>query len=169
MSSTGTLTLLAQYKHWADQLLFDNLAELPPEELARERAGPLPSLIGILNHVYVIDRIWQGHMLERDHGYKSRMEIVYPGLAELRGAQEEIDRWFVAWTREQTPESLDRPLAFRFLSGNSGVMSAGEMFLHVVNHATFHRGWVTQLLFEVPAHPPVTDLCVYLTEPRQAG
>jgi len=50
-------------------------------------------------------------------------------------------------------------------------MTAGAMLLHVVNHATYHRGWLVQMYFEIPAMPPLTDLCVYLTEgqARPAG
>ena len=53
---------------------------------------------------------------------------------------------------------------FVFVSGNPGSMPAGSMLLHVVNHATYHRGWLVQMYFEIPAMPPLTDLSVYLTE-----
>lgn len=164
MINPSTATMLARYNRWADQVLFDSLAALPPNELVKERAGPLKSIIGILNHVYVIDRIWQGHVLGRDHGHQSRMEVPHPDFINLRNAQEEINEWFLSWTAQQTDGSLSRELEFKFLSGQSGVMTTGSMFLHTVNHATFHRGWITQLYFEIPAVPPVTDLCVYLTE-----
>ena len=36
--------------------------------------------------------------------------------------------------------------------------------MHVVNHASYHRGWVVQMYFEIPAMPPVTDMPVYLRE-----
>ena len=40
------------------------------------------------------------------------------------------------------------------------------MFLHVVNHKTYHRGWVSQMFFEFGAKPPETDLSVYVTQPE---
>ncbi|MBU3057390.1 DinB family protein [Pseudomonas indica] len=164
MINPSTAILFAQYKRWADQMLFTSLSELPSEELTKERPGPLKNFIGILNHVYVIDRIWQANILQHAHGHKSRMEILHPTLADLRRAQEDMNEWFVCWAKQQTDDSLARALDFHFLSGQAGVMTVGTMFLHVANHATFHRGWITQLYFEIPAPPPVTDLCVYLTE-----
>ena len=49
-------------------------------------------------------------------------------------------------------------------SGYDTKMSAGAMLLHVVNHASYHRGWVIQMYFEIPAMPPMTDLPIYLRE-----
>lgn len=43
-------------------------------------------------------------------------------------------------------------------------MSAGAMLLHVVNHASYHRGWVIQMYFDIPAMPPMTDLPIFLRE-----
>lgn len=164
MINPQTASMLAHYKGWADQLLYDSLAALPAEEIVKQRAGPLKSILNILNHVYVVDRIWQAHLLRGEHGIKSRMEIPFPDPLELRQAQEAMNAWFVTWAAQQTEASLGEAWEFAFLSGQRGVMSAGSMFLHAVNHATFHRGWITQLFFEIPAPPPVTDLCVYLTE-----
>lgn len=159
-----TAVLLAQYKRWADHELFRSLSELSLDELTKERPGPLKNFIGILNHVYVIDSTWQANILQQEHGYKSRMETPYPTFAGLRQAQEEMNEWFISWAKQQTQESLSQAVDFHYLSGKAGVMSVGEMFLHIANHATFHRGWITQLYFEIPAPPPVTDLCVYLTD-----
>jgi hypothetical protein len=42
------------------------------------------------------------------------------------------------------------------------------MFLHVINHKTYHRGWVSEMFFDVGATPPETDLSVFLTERQRA-
>ncbi len=43
-------------------------------------------------------------------------------------------------------------------------MSRGEMIAHVVNHATYHRGFVADMMYQVPAMPPATDLPVFLRD-----
>ena len=42
----------------------------------------------------------------------------------------------------------------------------GEILLHVVNHTSYHRGFVADLFYQVPGgvRPPTTDLPVYLRE-----
>lgn len=164
MLNPATATLLAGYKQWADRVFFDSLATLPREELARERPGPVSSIIAVLNHMYVVDRIWQAHLQGTDHGFRSRQEIPYPQLAELWAAQQEVDDWYVAWAAEQSEASLARNIDFHFVSGNPGSMTAGAILLHVINHMGYHRGWLVQMYFQIPAMPPMTDLSIYCTE-----
>jgi uncharacterized damage-inducible protein DinB len=43
-------------------------------------------------------------------------------------------------------------------------MTRSAILLHVVTHATYHRGWVVEMFFQVPAKSPTTDLSVYMQE-----
>ncbi|QRY77277.1 DinB family protein [Pseudomonas sp. PDNC002] len=164
MINAATANLFAQYKRWADHAFLEGLAGLPAGELSRERAGPMKTMIATLNHVYVVDRIWRAHLEGREHGFQSRQEIPFPSFEELRLAQEESDDWYVAWAAMQTDASLNRSVDFRFVSGMQGSMTAGAMLMHVVNHGSYHRGWLVQMCFEIPAMPAMTDLSIYLTE-----
>ncbi|NUU37849.1 DinB family protein [Pseudomonas sp. C2B4] len=164
MINVRTARLLADYKQWANQRLFDNLAQLPPGEVEKERAGIFKNMVGTLNHIYVVDCLWQAHLEGRGHGFTTSHDLVYPVLSDLRSAQQEVDHWYCNWASRQTDVSLDRPVRFTFISGESGTMSAGAMLMHVVNHASYHRGWIIQMYFEIPAMPPMTDLPIYLRE-----
>lgn len=53
-------------------------------------------------------------------------------------------------------------VAFRLVCGDAGTMTRAEILMHIVNHATYHRGWVSDLFFQVPAKPPTTDWNVFL-------
>ncbi|UBM27077.1 DinB family protein [Pseudomonas sp. p1(2021b)] len=164
MINLPTTRMLTQYKRWADQLFFKSLAQLAPDELERPRAGPMKTMIATLNHMYVVDRIWQAHLQGSEHGFTSRQAMPHPQLDALWQAQHEVNEWFVDWGTAQTQASLERSIDFAFVSGNRGTMTAGAMLLHVVNHGTYHRGWLVQMYFEIPAMPPMTDLSIYLTE-----
>ncbi|VVM45683.1 hypothetical protein PS645_00486 [Pseudomonas fluorescens] len=164
MINVRTARMLTDYKRWADRRLFDSLAALPPGEVNKERVSVFKNMIGTLNHIYVVDCIWQAHLQGRHHGFETSHDLLHPHLPELRLAQNDIDQWYCKWTARQTDASLDHPVEFAFVSGERGTMSAGAMLMHVVNHASYHRGWVIQMYFEIPAMPPVTDLPVYLRE-----
>ena len=164
MITARTACLLADYKRWANQRLFDSLAQLPPGEVNKERVSVFNNMIGTLNHVYVVDCIWQAHLEGRGHGFKTSHDLLHSDLMELRLAQKAIDHWYCDWSARQTDASLNKLVEFTFVSGESGTMSAGAMLMHVVNHASYHRGWVVQMYFEIPAMPPVTDMPVYLRE-----
>jgi uncharacterized damage-inducible protein DinB len=90
--------------------------------------------------------------------------VLHPELEALAREQARIDRWYLEWAQAQTPESLGERVKFRFVSGKPGDMTRGAMFLHVVNHKTYHRGWVAQMFLDWGVNPPQTDLSVYLCE-----
>jgi len=43
-------------------------------------------------------------------------------------------------------------------------MTCGEMLLHVVNHGTYHRGLVADMMYQAGVTPPTTDLPVFLRD-----
>jgi uncharacterized damage-inducible protein DinB len=150
---------------WADQLTFDAVAALPPGEAAKGRPTLLKSIIGTLNHNYVVDLIWQAHLEGRDHGFEARDLVLHEDLPELRRAQKAINQWYIDWSERQSAQSLDEIVHFQFIGGERGAMTRGDILLHVVNHATYHRGWIAEMFFQVPARNPKTDLSVYLSNP----
>lgn len=154
---------LARYRLWADERTFDAVAALPPAELVKKRPTPLKTMIGTLNHTYLVDLIWQAHLEGRDHGFESRSLVLHEELPELWRAQQAINRWYIDWSDGQSAQSLDETVRFRFIGGERGTMTRGDILLHVVNHATYHRGWVAEMFFQVPARSPTTDLPVYLS------
>ena len=41
-------------------------------------------------------------------------------------------------------------------------MSREDILLHVVNHTTYHRGHIADMLYHLHISPPTTDLPVFL-------
>jgi len=48
-------------------------------------------------------------------------------------------------------------------------MRRGDVVFHVVNHTSYHRGFVADMFFQVPARPPLTDLPIFLRESAAAA
>ncbi|HEV8260332.1 MAG TPA: DinB family protein [Burkholderiales bacterium] len=163
MIDPETATLLANYNAWADQTLFAALEKLPEGVKYQETKTLFKSIVGTLNHTYQVDLIWQAHLCGRKHGFTSRRDILHARLENLVRAQTEANLWFIDWAKQQSSETLAESVAFQFTSGQPAQMRKGVMFLHVVNHKTYHRGWVSQMFFEFDAKPPETDLSVYMT------
>ena len=87
---------------------------------------------------------------------------------EVEKAQQEIDGWYVAWSDRVTGAELEEKVRFTFVGGDEGCMTRGEILQHIVNHTSYHRGFVAQMICEVPARPPTTDLPVFLRDVRPA-
>jgi uncharacterized damage-inducible protein DinB len=159
--------MIARYRMWADRLTFDAVAALPPGEATKERPTLFKTMVGTLNHNYVIDLIWQAHLEGREHGFTARNVVLHPELSDLWQAQQAVNRWYIDWSERQSQASLDEIVNFTFIGGEKSSMSRGDILLHVVNHATYHRGWVAEMFFQVPAKNPTTDLPVFLKRGEQ--
>lgn len=164
MITTDTARMLSRYNAWADKVMFDSVAALPPGEATKERRSLFRNIVHTLNHNYVIDVIWQCHLEGRAHGYTARNTTGHPELDELWTLQQYIDQWYIDWSDRMDDAALQEEVRFTLIGGNEGVMTRGQILLHIVNHTTYHRGFAADLFFQVPARPPLTDLPVYLRE-----
>jgi uncharacterized damage-inducible protein DinB len=166
MITTQAARMLTRYNHWANRLIFDAVAGLPPGEATRERQSLFKNMVHTLNHNYVIDLIWQAHLEGRDHGFAARNTPDHPPLEELWRKQKEVDAWYIAWSDRLSESALAGKVRFTLIGGNEGTMTRAEILLHIVNHTSYHRGFVGDLFYQVPGshRPPTTDLPVYLRE-----
>lgn len=167
MITTRAARMLTRYNAWADRMIFDAVAALPEGEAGKERKSLFKNMIHTLNHNCVIDLIWRGHLEGREHGFTARNTPGHPPLDELWRQQQAIDDWYIAWSDALSDAALDEKVNFTLIGGNPGVMTRGEILLHIVNHTTYHRGFVADLFYQVPARPPTTDLPVFLREVPQ--
>ena len=164
-----TARMLTRYNAWANRLIFDAVAALPAGEATKPRKSLFKNMVHMLNHNYVIDRIFQAHLEGRAHGYGARNTPDHPPLDELWRAQQEVDAWYIAWSDALTDAALSGKIRFTFVGGGEGAMTRNEILLHLVNHTSYHRGFVAQMFYEVPARPPTTDLPVYLRDAHAGG
>ena len=75
-----------------------------------------------------------------------------------------MDEWYIAWSDSLTDEILSEKYNVTLIGGNRVAMSREEMFLHVVNHTTYHRGFIASLFFQLKLKPPATDLSMFLQD-----
>lgn len=168
MSLTRNLRTLVRYSAWANERLFDALAALPPGEATVKRPTGFGNMVNTLNHSCVVDLIWRAHLLGKPHGFTSRITETQPSLEELRASQTGIDQWYIAYTDGLPDRALDEVVSFTFVDGGSGAMTRGDILLHVVNHKTYHRGYVADQLYQAGSRPPVMDLPVFLRDAAPA-
>jgi len=162
MSTICSAPRLTRYKRWADELIFQAVRALPEGEATKERPTLFKTMLHTLNHIYVVDLVWQAHLEGRKHGISALNVILHEDVEDLWRAQQAADEWYVALSDSLSEPALREIVEFEFIDGKPGRMSRGDILLHVVNHTTYHRGWVADLFFQVPARPPTTDFPVFL-------
>lgn len=167
MMTLRAARMLARYNQWTDQLTFEAVAALPGDEATRPRVGLFKTMVHMLNHNYVIDRVFQAHLEGRPHGFGARNTPEPPPLAELQRNQEELDAWYVAWSDKLTAEAIDEKVKFTYIGGGEGILTRGEILMHLVNHHSYHRGFVAEMFYSARHRPPTTDLTVFLRDVPQ--
>ncbi|RUL71116.1 DinB family protein [Dyella choica] len=166
MSQLRHLQMLMRYRAWADRLLFQTLANLPETSLTATQPIVFGNLLRTLNHVHCMDQVWKAHLQGVPHGFTSRNPEYCPAYDVLCTSQADIDDWYVRYAETLDEAACEEPIRFSFIGGGEGEMRRGDVLLHVINHATYHRGHVAMMMYGLSVPPPTTDLPVYL---RDAG
>ncbi|WP_416270443.1 DinB family protein (plasmid) [Burkholderia cepacia] len=153
------------YHAWANNDLFDKLETLDQEKHQVE----LDTVLRLINHYYVVARIFAAHLSGAPHSYTSDNTIETPSLGELRATVKSTDQWYLDYLQNVSSASLSEIIPFVFTDGGRGYMSREEMVTHVVLHGGYHRGEVGRILWQLSITPPWDTYAVYLhqTEPAR--
>lgn len=127
------------------------------DRLTREEGS---IMLRILDHIHVVDRIFQHHLRGLPHGFQAPRSETVPDLQALAGSTREIDDWYSAYVASLPESDFEQPVDFVFTSGKPARMRRGEIILHVCLHGTYHRGnagAVLQLKGITPSRDSITD------------
>ena len=158
------LLKFVKYKSWANEVTFSALSKISDAELYKKRDTNFKNIPSTLNHVYVVDNIFKSHLLGEIHGYSSRNTEVCPDFLELWNQQKVIDQWYINFISKLDGQSYNEIVTFEFVGDGKGEMSISEIIFHIVNHGTYHRGFVSDMMYQIPSIPPANDLTVYLRD-----
>jgi uncharacterized damage-inducible protein DinB len=156
--------MMAAYKAWASDVVFSIVAALPEGEATKPRPTLFKNMVHTLNHVHVVDQIFQAHLEGRPHGFTARNTPTHPPLDELRQSVAQLDRWYIEHVAGLSDAGLGERLDFQFVGGGPGNLSRLEILLHLVNHGTYHRGFVGDMLNQAGVNPRASDLPVFVRD-----
>jgi uncharacterized damage-inducible protein DinB len=160
MTSTEARTHI-RYTGWASRRLLDAVAQLSEEQRSAGMQVSHESIQGTLGHIHFADRIWYSRTVER---------ITLPPMAEmctweaLNGDWQTLQQQWEAWADGLTDGDMERMVAYKYMDGTPGSTPLSQVVMHLVNHATLHRGQVMAMLRQVGVKPPATDFIFYLRE-----
>lgn len=163
-TASRTLSMLMRYKAWANDIAFRSVIAIPAAEAWKERPTTFGNMVHTLNHLYVVDDIFRHHLEGRPHSYRVRNTDATPPLDALRDASRAMDAWYVAKVDGWSEADLAEVVEFEFVGGGHGAMAREEICLHLVNHSTYHRGFVGDMLKQVPYFWEANDLTVFLRD-----
>ena len=127
---------LVRYKAWADSGLHD-VVERNLERLNGEDT----KILGlILDHIHVVDRIFQHHLQGLAHEFHAPRSDGPIDFRRLADSTREIDDWYETYVWNLSERDFKEPVVFTFTNGSPARMTRGEIILHVCLHGTYHRG-----------------------------
>lgn len=127
---------LIRYKQWADGGLLDVIAA----NLDTVDAPDAEILLRILDHIFVVDQIFQYHLRGLPHAFEAPRSRNLPAFHVLASGMKGMDDWYVSHVDGLADSDFDQSLDFVFTNGSPAHMRCGEILLHVCLHGTYHRG-----------------------------
>ncbi|MFZ0519000.1 MAG: DinB family protein [Acidobacteriaceae bacterium] len=161
--SRPALLYLVDYSIWADQQLLSACAALTPEEQSRDLGSSHTGISGTLRHIYDSEHFWLGQL--RKGTLVPLSEFTNPKIYPPTPPEPDLtnlqQRWPEVWQGLHTyvatlPESdfaLD-------LHAIDWTIPRWKLLLHVVNHATLHRGQVMSMFRRLGKQPPTNDIFI---------
>ena len=148
-----------RYSTWASRKLLDAVRQLPPEDLARGVGISHGSLVGTLAHIHFADRIWYNRTVDSSEPFRMDAD-----LATLETHWPAILQKWEAWAESLDEPGLQRVAEYANTTGETFRTPVWQILLHVVNHATLHRGQAVGMIRQLGIKPPATDLMLYYRE-----
>ncbi|MEO6026472.1 MAG: DinB family protein [Candidatus Binatia bacterium] len=133
---------LVRYKQWADR----SLHEVVAPNVDRLDATDALIVLRTLDHIHVVDRIFQHHLQGLPHPFHAPRSDDSPDVQKLIDDGREVCAWYASYVWNLPAQDFDQPVDFAFTNGKPARMTRGEIVLHVCLHGTFHRGNVGILL-----------------------
>lgn len=147
---------LIEEKRWADRGLYDAVRQA----LDRLTADDASLMLRVLDHIHVVDRIFQHHLQGLPHTFQAARSAEAPKFEALADSAREVDDWYASHVSRLAIEDLEQPVDFIFTSGKPARLRRGEIILHVCLHGTYHRGNAGALLLLrgfAPSRDSITD------------
>ena len=159
---------LFAYNAWANRVCFDALGAVPPPAYLRDLKSSHGGLHGTLCHIVWAEELWLARWVARPGPAVAQGKDLAT-LAAARARWERVEterRGFVAAFPERR---LADTVVVRPTTGGEFVHPFPQMFRHVVDHSSYHRGQLVTLLRQLGIAPPHTGLIVYYRQAGQTG
>lgn len=150
------------YHVWANQTLFNRIKELSNDVYHQEIQSVFPTISKVVSHMYIVDQLWF-HIISG----KNMPEALEIDKQSGEGKDiEEMDRLFYDLSQKykevlNKQDDFGKIVVLDIPWEGKRETSLSEMVMHIVTHATYHRGNITSMLRQMGYPSVTTDLTRY--------
>ena len=147
-----------KYKQWADRRTFDAVRAINGSEHPSSAAFARQQL----NHMVRVEELFKARLLGEPAPHASTNTELVPSLDELDQRITASNLWFTCYIEQLEHSKLAQSLNFQFVDGRQGSLTRREIFFHIVNHGTYHRGAIGHALDVAGAVRPADTYTVFI-------
>jgi uncharacterized damage-inducible protein DinB len=151
---------LFAYNAWANRECFAALERVAPEAYFRDLQSSHGGLHGTLCHIVWAEELWLHRWLKRPNPAVPQGKDLTT-LVAARDRWEAIEAERLVFLAGCDAARLAGSVAVRPSSGGEYVHTFPQMFRHVVDHSSYHRGQLITLLRQVGVTPPSPGLILF--------
>lgn len=139
---------LAEYNQWANDKVCSWLEQIDEEQWTQQVVSSFDSIQKTVLHIISAEKAWVERFRKQEK--IEWLQSSYQGLKEehialWRKTSEELKKFI----EDFDENGLNKNLDFKRLNGQAFSMPYYQLFAHVVNHATYHRGQLVTMLRQV--------------------
>ncbi len=148
------------YSQWTTDRSIEAVGPLTVEERNRYIYTSHHGVLGTLVHIYQADRIWLSRLDGSPRLTLADFNETFT-LETLAVTWTKIHADLQSWAGALTDDAVTGTLKYVNIQGHPYELPVWQVILHVVNHASYHRGQITAMLRQLNHKPTVTDLAAY--------
>jgi uncharacterized damage-inducible protein DinB len=159
------LAALYDYGYWANQKLFQVMAQLTPEEFTRSVAGSYGSVRNTMVHALSAEWGWLDRCGGPERG--PRLDPAdYPTGESLLKTWHKVEAYLREFLSGLKDADLARSVEYSVGGAEPRSLPVGALLQHAVVHGVHHRGQVALLLRVLGYAPGNFDLLFYYADKR---
>jgi uncharacterized damage-inducible protein DinB len=150
---------MARYNEWMNRRLYALCAQLPTDELKRDRGAFFQSIQRTLNHILYADLAFLSRFTGDPPQVPELGVDLHDEFSALQAARARLDARLCDWTSTWEDAWLRDSLTYTSkVDGRRRTLPRWVLVTHLFNHQTHHRGQVTTLLSQMGLDIGSTDL-----------
>lgn len=152
---------LADYNIWANEIVHGWLNELTNEQWKRPMVSSFESIEATALHITGAETAWLGRL--NNEASPVWLPAIFKGSKEeLLPLWENTSAGIKNFIKQFQEERFFDGLQFKRINGEQVVLKYYQIFAHVFNHSTYHRGQLVTMLRQAGfANIGSTDLMMY--------
>lgn len=153
---------LAAYNIWANERLYDAVAELSDDRVMAANGAFFDSIFGTLTHILIADRIWMHRLTGEGPTHTNLRDRPFETLGALRNDRDAMDRRIEAYVASLSDADFEPDAHYSNTRGEPHHLPRQVILTHLFNHQTHHRGQVHHMLSVEGESPPPLDLLYFV-------